>query len=473
VNTKKVVKPLSSTKGFTLIEVIVIIVILGVLFSITSSIIMSRVEQARITAIESECMECVATAQTLLVEHYNYGTSFTPKRIAEVAGVQGEVGLVRVADGEVTHLYYTKGNDTYVYVRYYNDVDSSGKHIHHYNLYTYDEDGNIIDDPSTTSSIINGIDDKYNITDEYTYIQPDRNDDFSMEQDQNIYVDNDLDNQTYKDDDPDQPTTREPVTVQTTTTTTQAATSAPPSTSSDDGSFYLRILKYIFDNELDKIASSANDMGGETGFLPSYEECITFNGISYVTYSDYYNGKMDYYFMPAEGYMSTKIKVHLSNGYITPPATRGFNLTSMQKVKTLKLTDYDGAFELFKQAWASMGYDDYTKNYLSNYLNGSEVRADQNGNSSSSQSPVINNNLRTAGDGSSSTGHNVEIIKFSFNKNNCTPASDATGYPAAYIATDDSTHPKVGEGEVVSYNGDFYVALNYCGQGLKWYKVTL
>jgi prepilin-type N-terminal cleavage/methylation domain-containing protein len=472
VNTRKVVKTLSSTKGFTLAEVLVIIVIMGILLSITSSIVMTRVEQARISAVESECMECVATAQTLLVEHYNYGTSFTPRRIAEVAGVTGEVGLVRVADGEVTHLYYTKGNDTYVYVRYYDDVDENGNHKHVYNLYSYNDEGMVVQGPAETSEIINGIDDRYNITSEYTYINSGKNDDWSAEQDEDIYVDEDLDNLPYTDETETQPTTREPVTEVTTTTTTEAVTVAQTNTSSDDGTFYLRILKYIFDYNLDSITDSANDMGGETGFLPMYDECISYNGISYVTYSDFWNGKTDYYFMPYEGYMSTKIKVHLSNGYINPPATRGFNATSLQKIKTMKMTDSDAAFELFKQAWSSMGYDDYTKNYLSNYLNGTEVRADQNGNSSSSTSPVIYNNLRTAGDGNSSSSHNVEIIKFSFSKSSCTPASDATGYPAEYIATDESTHPKVSEGEVVSYNGNYYVALNYCGKGLKWYQVT-
>ncbi len=470
MNTRKVVKPLSSTKGFTLVEMIVVIVIFGVIASVASSVVISKVEQARISTVESECMECVATAQTLLVEHYNYGTSFTPERIAEVAGVSGEVGLVRVSDGEVTHLYYTKGKDTYVYVRYYDELDEGGNHCHQYNLRTINELGEEVD----ASSTINGIDDRYGIKDEYTYIQPDENDDFSMAQDQDIYVDADLENMTYGDEVETQPTTREPVTEVTTTTTTEVITSAPEDTSSDDGTFYLRILKYIYDYNLDSITDSANDMGGETGFLPMGNECISYNGISYVTYSDFYNGKQDYYFMPSENYMSTKIKVHLSNGYINPPATRGFNATSLQKIKNLKLTDYDGGFELFKQAWSSMGYEEYTKNFLSNYLNGTEIRGGSNGNSSSSQSPVINNNLRTAGDGSSSSGHNVEIIKFSFNKSNCQPANADTGYPAQYIESDESTHPgsSVSEGDVVYYNGNYYVALNYCGQVLKWYQVT-
>jgi hypothetical protein len=211
--------------------------------------------------------------------------------------------------------------------------------------------------------------------------------------------------------------------------------------------------------------------GNISDALPVYNECITYSGTSYVTYSDLYDNYY-YYFVPSGKNIFANITV--SSAYIKEGTSIGFNTAAFTKAKELRDTygaDSDIAFEEFLAAWERAGYADYTKQYVSYLLRGTVVSSGSNGNLNTSVNNNVVNALRDAGD-SSKNDSNHYLIRFTCNKSTVQEANSSTGYPASYIATDDSTHPKdsVSEGTVVKYNGEYYVALSYCGGPLKWYK---
>jgi Tfp pilus assembly protein PilE len=449
----KAKKALTDKSGFTLVEMITIIVMLGILLSIVSTVVINKSNEARKDIVMGECMECVASAQTLLVESQNYGTSFTVEKIKASAGVSGDIKLIRVVNGEVTHLYYVKGQDCYVYSRYYDEVDGSGNHNHnYYSIIGYDSEGNPIYDYNVTiydqtgrvltgkeaSDYINSQDDHYGLDDEYNYIDYGILDEEAEAVQGDFYDDSD-DDYDYDSDDPEQPTTREHVET-TTTTTTEAVVEPTTSTATDadDGTFYSRILRYIYDTQLSGTLSSQADFGEFNGF-PTDAECISSNGKRYAVYLDNYNGASDYYLV-LYGASLDDVRVRLCAGYVWPENERGFNNETFSYAKNQ--VGGEAGFKIFRTAWDDAGYKEFTKRYFHNVLTSSGFTQYIYGSSNAT----------------SDSAKKDKIYKFSFN-----PSS---------VNTVDSFPSTGSEGQVVKYGSDYYVWLNI-ENSPNWYKVPL
>jgi competence protein ComGC len=120
-----------NTKGFTLIELIVIMCIMGFLAAIITPNILTRIaRQKKYKAVEA-CKQAVSAANQLYDEALVYKSKFTADAIVERAGLTGDV-KVEVVNDEIVHLFYKNGNESVLYCRYYDEVDSSGSHVHNF-----------------------------------------------------------------------------------------------------------------------------------------------------------------------------------------------------------------------------------------------------------------------------------------------------------------------------------------------------
>lgn len=338
---KKAKKALAGEKGFTMVELIVVIVIIGVLTALISVNMLKYVNDGKVKICMQECMECVASAQTLLVEHYNYGTSFEIDKIKSSAGVDGTINYIRVADREVTHLYYTKGEDTYVYCRYYDELDlSSEYHGHHYGLVDPD-------DPTRDMSLeINDKDIENGIDDLYTYVDYDPDDGEGIDGVGAEYEDDDEPN-TYDDEDPEQPTDEEETTTETTTT---APIEEQVEVTTSQSSFYSKILEIMFKEFRAKGSNGQREFDSQPIF-PLSEDIINDNGKSYCVYSH----EGTYYVML---YDQNGIRVDLHAGSIHYSETEGIYNEGF--INAGKSNNFDG----FVATWEECGYETLLKGYI-------------------------------------------------------------------------------------------------------------
>lgn len=125
-------KAKSRNKGFTLVEVIVVLVILGILIALLVPALTGYIDKAREKSALAECRQCVHATQTLASEKYGQGIMMefndnVKKEIQDLAEVspEGAKGIQELTwndRAKVTRLVYVSDND--ITVRYENGVYS-------------------------------------------------------------------------------------------------------------------------------------------------------------------------------------------------------------------------------------------------------------------------------------------------------------------------------------------------------------
>ena len=119
---KKVRKMMSDRKGFTLVELIVVLVILSVLAAMLAPTMTGYIDKAKEKNVEAKLHQTVVAAQALVDEAYALGKDFeeiTLEEISELAELKdGEDSLnnviVQIATGKVVYVELTvNGVDGY------------------------------------------------------------------------------------------------------------------------------------------------------------------------------------------------------------------------------------------------------------------------------------------------------------------------------------------------------------------------
>lgn len=139
-------KKITSNKGFTLIEIMVVLVILSIMGSIFIPAMSGYIELENQKQAIGECASVVASAQTLIAQREELGLSgdnLIPEtsEMLEMAGVDGAVSVDEIKDGRLAHLRFT--GDTYT-VGYCSMPDSCEKHFSEYTI----EKDPVITDPT-------------------------------------------------------------------------------------------------------------------------------------------------------------------------------------------------------------------------------------------------------------------------------------------------------------------------------------
>lgn len=105
-------------KGFTLVEVIVVLVILAILAAILIPSLTGWIKKSNQKAAISECRQCVLAAQTLASEKYGKGdpvgdsaTAGEIKEIADLAETNGNVNAVEYSSSKVSKLIYVSQDE--------------------------------------------------------------------------------------------------------------------------------------------------------------------------------------------------------------------------------------------------------------------------------------------------------------------------------------------------------------------------
>lgn len=116
-------------KGFTLVEVIVVLVILSILAAVLIPSLTGYVDKAKKNAVIEGCHSCAVAAQTLASEAYAAGADSyiaDKGKITSMAEATGTVSNVEAnSDGEIKHLTYTEDDVT---VTYCSDPDTCSSH---------------------------------------------------------------------------------------------------------------------------------------------------------------------------------------------------------------------------------------------------------------------------------------------------------------------------------------------------------
>jgi len=134
----------SNEKGFTLIEIVIVLIILALLAAIAIPTMVGYISQAKKTAAISECQTVVQSAQKFYVESYATGEAVTVEQIKELAEVTGDITGIETYQGTIIHLTYIKDTWTVVYC---NKPETCDDHTDTYNVSKTSQAG----DPAETS----------------------------------------------------------------------------------------------------------------------------------------------------------------------------------------------------------------------------------------------------------------------------------------------------------------------------------
>lgn len=96
-------------KGFTLVELIVVLVILAILAATLIPALTGYIDKANEKSGISECRSCVMAAQTLATEEYAKGnkpTTLDSDAILKLADITGGTATVTLVNGKVTKMVY-------------------------------------------------------------------------------------------------------------------------------------------------------------------------------------------------------------------------------------------------------------------------------------------------------------------------------------------------------------------------------
>lgn len=119
-------KRLGNKQGFTLVEIIVVLVILAILAAVFIPSLTGYIRKSQRAAVQAECRMAVIAAQTLYSE--SLGAEVTVDSIKALSEVTGEISGVEIAgDGaSIEHLTYTKNGISCTYCRDYSSCDKHG-----------------------------------------------------------------------------------------------------------------------------------------------------------------------------------------------------------------------------------------------------------------------------------------------------------------------------------------------------------
>ena len=137
-----------NSKGFTLVELIVVIAILAVLLAVLIPALLQYIDKEKDRQLIVNCKTAVLAAQGRYVKSYATGEAVTIADIEGDAGLPGKISYVQ-ADADdyyVIHLTYTEDGRPVTYCRYYQTCTIDG-HIDTYNFI----DGHSTEESSTTA----------------------------------------------------------------------------------------------------------------------------------------------------------------------------------------------------------------------------------------------------------------------------------------------------------------------------------
>lgn len=145
-----------SKKGFTLIEVIVVLVIIAILAAIIIPSMTGYIDEASHSALIAECRYSVTAAQTYATEGYatsGKGAAPDVDAVKKLAEVKGTVSAIEVdpSSAQVLHLTYTKNNVSVTYCAY---PKSCGTHDETFNFTDGTSGGGSTGGGSTTSGAV-------------------------------------------------------------------------------------------------------------------------------------------------------------------------------------------------------------------------------------------------------------------------------------------------------------------------------
>ena len=110
------IKTLRGNFGFTLVEVIVVLVVISILMCISAPSVIGHLKKAENTAVFAECKSAVEAAIFVLSEKTSSYTSITPdemSKIRELSGIKGSIITIKGGEKNVVdYMEYKAGNGT-------------------------------------------------------------------------------------------------------------------------------------------------------------------------------------------------------------------------------------------------------------------------------------------------------------------------------------------------------------------------
>ncbi|HBL85451.1 MAG: hypothetical protein A2Y17_02805 [Clostridiales bacterium GWF2_38_85] len=131
----KLNKHKNADKGFTLIEIIVVIAMMAILVAITVPPLIGSINKAKESDAINECRIAVLSAQSLYIEKFSSPDTITLEMINEETDLSGVISVAEQSDGILLHLTYI--NDNYI-VTYCRDPQNCALHTEAFTLEKYE-----------------------------------------------------------------------------------------------------------------------------------------------------------------------------------------------------------------------------------------------------------------------------------------------------------------------------------------------